>query len=169
MRPASGVFAQKLRKFATKKHPGGKILRGDSLVGPFLSFLGVRSGFSCSGSCLSGSDLPFALESPTDFVALGRGAGLADGAGDGAFVGTAAAHFFENAFGIELGFQALEGAVDALSTFDFNAASMFFHDKIPLGPAGSGKLGGWRGRVKPAFSGKFVGCDRGARGFGPRA
>jgi hypothetical protein len=44
-------------------------------------------------------------------------------------MGAPAAHFFEDALGIELCFKALQGAIDALSTFDFNATSMFFHDK----------------------------------------
>ena len=111
--------------------------------------------FGVAGSSSGGGDLAFALESPANFVTLGSGPGLTNGFRDGALMSTTAAHFFEDAFGIELGFQALEGAVDALSIFEFNATSMFFNNKIPLGPAGSGKLGGRWGSVKRAFYGKF--------------
>jgi hypothetical protein len=44
-------------------------------------------------------------------------------------MGATTTHFLKNSFGVELGFQALQGAIDALSTFDFNATSMFFHNK----------------------------------------
>lgn len=143
-----------MTKLAKKSASEEEIPRGDSLFGPGLRFgspylvlLSVARG----SGCFSGGDLAFALESPTDFVALRRGASLANGTGNGAFVSAAAAHFFEDALGIELGFQALEGAVYAFSIFEFNSTSVFFHNKNPLGPAGSGKLGGRRGGVKRAF------------------
>ena len=91
------------------------------------------------------------MESPTNFVALGGGAGLADFLGDGALVCTTTPHLFEDTFGIKFGFQTLESTVDGLSIFDINATNMFLHKENPQGPTGSGKLGATGGDVKPAF------------------
>jgi len=99
------------------------------LVGPEFEVRKILFGVSGGLGCFSCRDLGFTLESPTDFVALGSSASLADGASDGALMGATTTHFLKNSFGVELGFQALQGAIDALSTFDFNATSMFFHDK----------------------------------------
>lgn len=112
-----------------KKAPRRKNPARRQLVGPVFEFREVLLCVSGGFGSFSGRDLGLTLESPTDFVALGSGAGLTNGASDGALMGATAAHFLEDALGIELCFKAFQGAIDALSTFDFNATSMFFHDK----------------------------------------
>ena len=44
-------------------------------------------------------------------------------------MGATTAHLLEDTLGVELGFQALQGTIHALSTFDFNATNMFLHNK----------------------------------------
>jgi hypothetical protein len=56
-------------------------------------------------------------EAPPDFVALGSGTKFAYFAVGRCFECAAAAHFLKDSFGIELGFEALEGAVNWLSFF----------------------------------------------------
>jgi hypothetical protein len=56
-------------------------------------------------------------EAPSDLVALGGGAKLADFAVGRCFESAAAAHFLKDSFGIEFCFEALEGAVNGLSFF----------------------------------------------------
>jgi len=60
-------------------------------------------------------------EAPSDFVALGSGAKLALLAFGRGFECAAAAHFLEDSFGIEFGFEAFEGAIDGLSFFHINS------------------------------------------------
>lgn len=75
--------------------------------------------FGCFGCRLS------RLETPAELVTLRSGAGLADLALSGALVSAATAHFFKNAFGVELGLEALQGAINWLAFFyDYSAHAM---------------------------------------------
>ena len=62
---------------------------------------------------------------PTDFVALGSGAKFALEFLSRSLESTTTAHFLQDTFGIELGFESLESTVDGLTFFHFDSAESF--------------------------------------------
>ena len=77
------------------------------------------------GSILGGFNGCAAVVTPADLVALGGGTKLALLALGRGFEGAAAAHFFENAFGVQLGLQTLESTIDGLAFFEINSSHVY--------------------------------------------
>ena len=86
-----------------------------------LGYLGLNSGgYGSSG------DFLLVGEAPLNLVALVGGASLAALLVHGALESATTAHLFENTFGIQLGLQALQSAVDRFSfTYDNGTHDMF--------------------------------------------
>ena len=89
------------QKTGTLRHPSFDLTCG---TGKLISGVG-RSGGRSVGIA------------PADLIALGSGPEFALLALGRSFERAAAAHFFEDAFGIKLGFEALESTIDRLAFF----------------------------------------------------
>jgi ABC-type uncharacterized transport system permease subunit len=75
---------------------------------------------------------------PANLVALGSGAKLADLALGRRFESAAAAHFFEDAFGIQFGLEALQSTIDGLAFFDNHSTHAVKKSVLRLVPIGWG-------------------------------
>jgi hypothetical protein len=98
---------------------------------------------------------------PADAVALDGGAEFADFPLGGSFKCPAAAHFFDNAFGIELRFQALEGAINGFAfLYRYSSFSDICHtDQFYAGRGAETRT--VRGRRQVKFRGEFQGKPQG--------
>jgi hypothetical protein len=75
---------------------------------------------------------------PANLVTLGSGAKLADLALGRGLESATAAHFFEDAFGIKLGLEALQSTIDGLAFFDSHSTHAVKKSVLRLVPMGWG-------------------------------
>jgi hypothetical protein len=103
-------FAGSLK--ATKKAP---VMRGALVLSGFFAKL------RCSGGLFRGGGGGAVGVAPADFVAFGSGTELALFALGRGFESATAAHFLEDSFGIEFGFEAFESTIDGLAFIEIHS------------------------------------------------